>query len=181
MSRSLLLAVSAIRGRKNRPNPGFHVASMPSRFAKRRLPRRQRRHPDPQQVWPAARQELGVSATRVAATIPKTRGEPARVQPSRRRKSSTWKSIRATQADALAGLGSGDSGSDAAVHLEPVMLVDSMRGRFHTWTRIRVNLQHVPEELRPEQEALDRDDPPDDWAGVSGATRRKPSRARKGS
>ena len=33
-----------------------------------------------------------------------------------------------------------------------------MRGRFHTWTRIRVNLQHVPAELRPEQEALDPDD-----------------------
>ena len=30
-----------------------------------------------------------------------------------------------------------------------------MRGRFHTWTRIRVNLQHVPAELRPGQEALD--------------------------
>jgi hypothetical protein len=45
-------------------------------------------------------------------------------------------------------------------------LVDNMRGRSSTWTRIRVNLEHVPEELRPEQEALDPDDPPDwgDWA-----------------
>ena len=36
-----------------------------------------------------------------------------------------------------------------------------MRGRFHTWTRIRVNLQHVPEPLRPAQEALDPDAGPD--------------------
>jgi bifunctional non-homologous end joining protein LigD len=35
--------------------------------------------------------------------------------------------------------------------------VDQMRGRFTTWTRIRVNLQHVPEELRPVQEELDPD------------------------
>jgi hypothetical protein len=38
------------------------------------------------------------------------------------------------------------------------VLVDAMRGRFHTWTRIRVNLQHVPVELRPGQEALDPDE-----------------------
>jgi hypothetical protein len=43
------------------------------------------------------------------------------------------------------------------------VLVDAMRGRFHTWTRIRVNLQHVPVALRPDQEALDPDDTPDDW------------------
>ena len=33
-----------------------------------------------------------------------------------------------------------------------------MRGRFRTWTRIRVNLQHVPVELRPAQEPLDPDE-----------------------
>ena len=38
------------------------------------------------------------------------------------------------------------------------VLVDAMRGRFRTWTRIRVNLQHVPESLRPPQEALDPDE-----------------------
>jgi len=37
------------------------------------------------------------------------------------------------------------------------VLVDSMRGRSSTWTRVRVNLEHVPEELRPAQEALDPD------------------------
>ena len=43
------------------------------------------------------------------------------------------------------------------------VLVDAMRGRFHTWTRIRVNLQHVPDELRPPQEPLDPDQVPNDW------------------
>ena len=40
------------------------------------------------------------------------------------------------------------------------VLIDSMRGRSSTWTRIRVNLRHVPEELRPPQETPDPDDDP---------------------
>jgi DNA ligase D-like protein (predicted polymerase) len=53
---------------------------------------------------------------------------------------------------------------EAAAHLEPAdVLVDAMRGRFSTWTRIRVNLQHVPAELRPSQEALDPDAEPNEW------------------
>jgi bifunctional non-homologous end joining protein LigD len=40
------------------------------------------------------------------------------------------------------------------------ILVDSMRGRSSTWTRIRVNLRHVPEDLRPAEEAPDPDDDP---------------------
>jgi bifunctional non-homologous end joining protein LigD len=40
------------------------------------------------------------------------------------------------------------------------VLVDSMRGRSSTWTRIRVNLRHVPEEIRPPQEIPDPDDDP---------------------
>jgi bifunctional non-homologous end joining protein LigD len=40
------------------------------------------------------------------------------------------------------------------------VLIDSMRGRSSTWTRIRVNLRHVPEELRPPQEQPDPDDDP---------------------
>ena len=40
------------------------------------------------------------------------------------------------------------------------VLVDSMRGRSSTWTRIRINLRHVPEELRPPQETPDPDDDP---------------------
>jgi hypothetical protein len=50
---------------------------------------------------------------------------------------------------------------DAAAHLAvDDVLVDRMRGRSSTWTRIRVNLRHVPEELRPPQETPDPDDDP---------------------
>jgi bifunctional non-homologous end joining protein LigD len=48
------------------------------------------------------------------------------------------------------------------------VLVDSMRGRSSTWTRIRVNLRHVPEELRPKQETPDPDDDPTrEWRELS--------------
>jgi len=40
------------------------------------------------------------------------------------------------------------------------VLVDTMRGRSSTWTRIRVNLRNVPEELRPKQATPDPDDDP---------------------
>ena len=41
-----------------------------------------------------------------------------------------------------------------------------MRGRSTTWTRIRINLEHVPESLRPAQEPLDPDyDPSVQWTG----------------
>ena len=40
------------------------------------------------------------------------------------------------------------------------VLVDSMRGRSSTWTRIRINLRHVPEALRLPQETPDPDDDP---------------------
>ena len=48
--------------------------------------------------------------------------------------------------------------------LEPAdVLVDSMRGRSSTWTRIRLNLEHVPADQRPAQEPLEVDYDP--WAG----------------
>jgi bifunctional non-homologous end joining protein LigD len=40
------------------------------------------------------------------------------------------------------------------------VLVDSMRGRSSSWTRIRINLRNVPEELRPLNETPDPDDDP---------------------
>src|SRR5882757_9107451 len=40
------------------------------------------------------------------------------------------------------------------------VLVDSMRGRSSTWTRIRVNLRHVPEAEHPPAETPDPDDDP---------------------
>jgi DNA ligase D-like protein (predicted polymerase) len=51
--------------------------------------------------------------------------------------------------------------SDVASHLAvDDILVDSMRGRSSTWTRIRVNLRNVPEKIRPAQETPDPDDDP---------------------
>ena len=116
----------------------------------------------------------------------KQAGEPARVQPSRRagsraparagtsaptgRRTSTRPLIEIARAQkkdaALAGLARWQARHpDAAAHLQPAdVLVDAMRGRFHTWTRIRINLQHVPIDLRPPQEALDPDDgPTNEW------------------
>ncbi|MGZ3556031.1 MAG: DNA polymerase domain-containing protein [Gemmatimonadaceae bacterium] len=50
---------------------------------------------------------------------------------------------------------------DAALHLAvDDILVDSMRGRSSTWTRVRVNLRNVPEKIRPAQETPDPDDDP---------------------
>jgi bifunctional non-homologous end joining protein LigD len=50
---------------------------------------------------------------------------------------------------------------EAAAHLAvDDVLVDSMRGRSSTWTRVRVNLRHVPEAIRPGQESPDPDDDP---------------------
>jgi bifunctional non-homologous end joining protein LigD len=92
-------------------------------------------------------------------------GEAPRVAPSKRRvpKHPLIEIGRARdKADALAGLERWKSRHpEATAHLEPAdVLVDAMRGRFTTWTRIRVNLQRVPPALRPAQEALDPDEPP---------------------
>src|ERR671922_17459 len=80
----------------------------------------------------------------------KQSGEPPRVQPSRRRtpKHPLIEIARAQRKDdALAGLERWRARHpEAAAHLAPAdVLVDAMRCRFHTWPRILVNLQHVPE------------------------------------
>jgi DNA ligase D-like protein (predicted polymerase) len=108
----------------------------------------------------------------------KQAGEPKRVQPSKaraagtarepgsapRRRAAKYPLIEIGRArkkeDALAGLERWKARHpEAAARLEPVdVLVDAMRGRSSTWTRVRVNLQHVPEEIRPAQELLDPDE-----------------------
>ena len=72
---------------------------------------------------------------------------------------------------------------EAAAHLEPADVIETaMRGRAYAWYRLRLNLIHVPEELRPPQEPLDPDAAPDDWANLSDDERaawmagRRPSR-----
>jgi DNA ligase D-like protein (predicted polymerase) len=88
--------------------------------------------------------------------------EPARVQPSKRKpKLPLIEIARARRKpDALAGVERWKARHpEAAAHLQPAdILVDAMRGRYSTWTRIRINLQHVPEALRPAQEPLDPDE-----------------------
>jgi bifunctional non-homologous end joining protein LigD len=97
-------------------------------------------------------------------------GEAKRVAPSRARSAAKprTKMPLVTVANspdkqaALAGLERWKTKHPEAAELLAVddVLVDSMRGRSSTWTRIRVNLRHVPEALRPSQETPDPDDDP---------------------
>jgi DNA ligase D len=81
----------------------------------------------------------------------------SRKQPPRKRLPVIEIARAKKEEDALAGLERWKKRHpEAAAHLQPAdILVDSMRGRYSTWTRVRVNLQHVPENLRPAQEPLD--------------------------
>jgi DNA ligase D-like protein (predicted polymerase) len=101
----------------------------------------------------------------------KMEGEASRVAPSRA-KSSPKKTRNKmpllvianspSKDAALAGLDRWKDKHPAVARLLAVddVLVDTMRGRSSTWTRIRVNLRKVPEELRPSQETPDPDDDP---------------------
>jgi len=145
----------------------FTLATMPKRFAKIGD-----RHAGIDDAAGSLERLLDLSATQERegqgdAPWPphyqKQRGEPPRVQPSRARaaKHPLIEIGRAKRKqDALAGLERWKARHPkAAAHLEPAdVLVDSMRGRSSTWTRIRVNLQHVPVKLRPRQERLDPDE-----------------------
>jgi DNA ligase D-like protein (predicted polymerase) len=105
----------------------------------------------------------------------KMEGEAPRVQPSRARspskKPAAKKRVRmplivvANSPDkkaALEGLERWKQKYPKVAKLLAVddVLVDTMRGRSSTWTRIRVNLRNVPEKIRPAQETPDPDDDP---------------------
>jgi DNA ligase D-like protein (predicted polymerase) len=113
----------------------------------------------------------------------KQAGEPPRVQPSKRSRGGGRRppskplievARAATRADALAGLERWKARHPAAAaHLaDSDVLVDAMRGRSSTWTRIRINLEHVPEAVRPPQEAPDPDYDPWRRTGRATAARR---------
>jgi DNA ligase D-like protein (predicted polymerase) len=128
----------------------------------------------------------------------KQEGEPPRVQPSKRRagtapspapgktagptgrRRTTMPLIEvaraASEAEAREGLERWKQRHPGVWPLlEPAdILVDAMRGASSTWTRIRLNLQHVPEADRPPQETLEVDYDP--WAGYRGPLPRRPSR-----
>jgi DNA ligase D-like protein (predicted polymerase) len=135
---------------------------------------------------------LELSATQEAAGLGdapwppnyrKQSGEPPRVAPSRAkgRRESTQPLITIAKAehkeDALAGLDRWKARHPEAAALLQIddVLVDSMRGRSTTWTRIRVNLRHIPESERPAEETPDPDYDP--WRGFEPPPRK--SRAPK--
>ena len=83
-------------------------------------------------------------------------GEPPRVQPSKSRaRAERYPLIEVStgkdKKEALAGLARWKKRHvRIAKHLEPAdVLVDQMRGRSSAWYRIRINLQHVTEKIRP--------------------------------
>ncbi len=101
----------------------------------------------------------------------KMEGEAPRVAPSRAKSSAKKPRTKMplvvvanspSRGAALAGLEKWKSKHSEVARLLAAddVLVDSMRGRSSTWTRIRVNLRHVPEALRPAQEPPDPDDDP---------------------
>ena len=116
----------------------------------------------------------------------KMAGEAPRVAPSRAKKSAPRKTrvkmpliVVANSPDkeaALAGLERWKKKHRKIAKLIKVedVLVDSMRGRSSTWTRIRVNLRNVPEKLRPPQETPDPDDDPTrEWREYRASKRRQ--------
>ena len=92
----------------------------------------------------------------------KMKGEGTRVAPSRARMPLLTIANSPDKKAALAGLERWKVKYPKVAKLLAVddVLVDSMRGRSSTWTRIRVNLRNVPEKLRPAQETPDPDDDP---------------------
>ncbi|HEY8086732.1 MAG TPA: non-homologous end-joining DNA ligase [Polyangiaceae bacterium] len=157
----------------------FTVLTMPARFAAKGDP-----HVDMDAHAGSLEKLLGLAARDQAAGIAdapwppnyrKMDGEAPRVAPSRAKKAGP-KAPRAVKekmplvtvanspdkAAALAGLERWKARHADAAALLAVddVLVDSMRGRSSTWTRIRVNLRHVPEAQRPPQETPDPDDDP---------------------
>jgi DNA ligase D-like protein (predicted polymerase) len=122
----------------------------------------------------AAQEAAGLGDAPWPPQYKKAPGEPPRVQPSRKKKEggaakgsggrqSKHPLITVAKAEhkenALAGLERWKARYPAAAARLQVddVLVDSMRGRSSMWTRIRVNLRHVPEGERPAEEAPDPD------------------------
>ena len=146
--------------------PGaFTISSMPARFA---------RIGDPAEGIDASvgslEPLLELAAKQEAAGLPDVPAPGAVPSPApgksvgptgRRRTTAPLIEIAraATQAEALDGL---ERWKQRHPEVWPLLapadlLVDSMRGRNTTWTRIRLNLRNVPEAERPAQEALEVD------------------------
>jgi hypothetical protein len=154
----------------------FTLATMPARFAQigdRHAPIDEHADSLDTLLELSARHEReGLADAPWPPHYEKQQGEPKRVQPSKARAAKQPGKARATRhplieigrgkrkEDVLAGLERWKARHpDVAAHLEPKdVLVDAMRGKYTTYTRVRVNLQNVPAELRPAQEPLDPDE-----------------------
>lgn len=121
--------------------------------------------------WAARDEAAGLGDAPWPPHFRKMEGEKPRVAPSRAKSTSDKTRTKmpliviANSPDnqsALAGLERWKSKHAKVAEFIAVddILVDSMRGRSSTWTRIRVNLRHIPEELRPSQETPDPDEDP---------------------
>jgi hypothetical protein len=121
--------------------------------------------------WPPHFRKMEGEGTRVAPSRAKksapkeNAGDAPKARASGRRQSKMPLLVIANSPDkqaALDGLERWKTRYPEAAKLLAVddVLVDSMRGSSSTWTRIRVNLRHVPEDLRPQQETPDPDDDP---------------------
>src|SRR5260370_13403870 len=157
-------------------NPGdFAVFTMPERFAKSGPP-----HADMDAAAGSLERLLELSEKDEAAGLGdapwpphfrKMEAEAPRVAPSRAKAAAKKPRVKMPlivianspdKAAALDGLKRWKKKYPQIAALLAIddVLVDSMRGRSSTWTRIRVNLRHVPEALRPRQEPRDPDDDP---------------------
>jgi hypothetical protein len=109
--------------------------------------------------WPPHFRKMDGEAPRVAPS----RAKSTPKKPPREKMPLIIVAHSQSKEDALAGLERWKARHpEAARHLAvDDVLVDAMRGRFSTWTRIRINLRHVPEDQRPPQETPDPDAPPE--------------------
>jgi bifunctional non-homologous end joining protein LigD len=112
--------------------------------------------------WPPHFRKMEGEAPRIAPSKART----AAKKPPREKMPLLTVANSQSKDEAMAGLERWKSRHpEAARHLAvDDVLVDAMRGRYTTWTRIRVNLRHVPDDERPAQEKPDPDEVPE-WTG----------------
>jgi len=128
--------------------------------------------------WPPHFRKMEGEAPRVAPSRAKSAAKKAGAKPPRTKMPLLVIANSPNKDAALAGLERWKSKYPEAASLLAVddVLVDSMRGRSSTWTRIRVNLRHVPEALRPPQETPDPDDDPTrEWRAIWASKNKTPA------
>jgi bifunctional non-homologous end joining protein LigD len=138
---------------------GFADAPWPPHFAKQEA--------EPPRVQPSKRRAASQRSVRQGVVPPPAPGKTSGPTGRRRTSMPLIEIARAaTETEAREGLERWRKRHRKVwKYLGPAdVLVDSMRGRSTTWTRIRLNLRNVPEKERPAQEALEVDYDP--WEGV---------------